>query len=433
MVIETYKTKELRRLESARRTEDGRTTGHYGDDAEAYRRDAREYWKSKEGRPKYRTFLEIKDKFREPEIFERFEIEGAEIIIAVTDTAFGPAVGGVRWNCYPTQEEAETDCRNLARGMQYKWLALSKILREEDRAKLFSGGKAVINDPYIWQTIRGGEGTVAERVLDLERLRRLFVGFGQIVNQMNGNYFTAPDMNTDTSVMDIIRTQTDFVKCLNGETGDPSPVTAEGVYFGLEALGKKMYSTLDGKKIVIHGAGKVGSLLAKRIRENNRNSRIVIVEKDRQRGVRLAEELDCEYSETGEKIDWSSVDIFSPNATGGIIDAEFARRLRPYSVVAGAANNQINQTEEEHVNRIFEKNRVLYAPDYVINMGGICNVVFGGANGKSIEIVKRVGDVLLEIAHDSEKTGEPTSEIADRMCETHYLSELERLLEPKKA
>ena len=375
----------------------------------------------------YSSAEEVAEKFRKPERLVRFESEGAEIIITVTDTILGPAVGGVRWSVYPSAEEAVNECIGLARTMQYKWLALRKIVRAEDRSALFSGGKAVINDPHISDTIKDGEGPVMSRAKDPERIKRLFKQFAKKVDELGGTYYTAPDMNTDTSVMDIIQEETQFVKCIREGTGDPSPVTAEGVYVGMKALGERICSSLDNARIVVQGVGKVGSPLVKRIREEHPDAKIIIAEKDHERGGRLARLYDCNYVPDLDRVNFSDVDIFSPNAKSSVIDRSLVRKLRPNSVIAGGANNQIKEADKTIIYEMFGDRGILYAPDYVINLGGICDVAFGGSRGKSMDIVRRIGGLLLEIQKHSRETGDATAVVADRLCEKHYMEELKKI------
>ena len=375
---------------------------------------------------KYPTANDVKKKFQQPERVEKREIEGAEATVVVLDTTLGPAVGGLRLGSYPNSREAEEECFNLARVMEYKWLILSKIVRVEDRQKLFSGGKAVINDPYLSRTISEGNGSVVERAIDLGRLERLLAGFGKMVQEIGGVYYTAPDMNTDTEVMKIVRAATPYVKC---SERDPSPITAESILVVMETLAnKKLYSDLDRLRIVIQGVGKVGRALARRIREESEDARLVLVDTDVKRGSRLAQELFCEYYPDDSKIDFKDVDIFSPNARSGILDKAFVRRLKPNSVIVGAANHQVKKEDEWFVYGKFKERGIIYAPDYVANQGGICDVAFGD-EGKSKQIIRRVGNLVLEIVNRAKATGEPTAVVADRICEEHYLEEVRRLSE----
>lgn len=364
----------------------------------------------------------LHDRLKTPQIFKESKIEDTSIYIAVTDTTSGPGLGGVRWNIYNSQEEAKNDCLKLSLGMHYKWIALRQLL---DNKKLFTGGKAVINDPNIFKTIK--KDANKNQIIDTKRLNLLFERFGEFVNSMNGTYYTAPDMNTDVDIMSIIKRKTDFVKCLPGETGDPSPTTAKGVFIGIKELSKySLNKELDDLTIWIQGVGKVGSNLIKFIREQSNKTIIYITESEIERAKIIAKRFNCIFVEEN-KIPFKKINVFSPNARGGTVNKEIINKLNNNSLIAGGANNQINTSEEEIVFKLLTEKNITYAPDYYINMGGICNVVFGKEKNKinpAMKIIDGVGKLLIKIVEQSKIKELPTAIIADKICDEYHLKEL---------
>src|SRR3989338_359703 len=356
----------------------------------------------------------LHDKLKTPEIFKEFKIENSSVYIAVTDTTSGPSLGGVRWNSYFSEEEAKSDCLNFSLGMHYKWIALRQLIGDK---KLFTGGKAVINDPLIFKTIK--KDINKNQIIDARRLNILFEKFGELVNSINGKYYTAPDMNTDVDIMSIIKRKTDFVRCLPGETGDPSPTTAKGVFIGIKELSKQVLNKeLDDLTILIQGAGKVGSNLINFIRQESEKTKIYITESDKERAKSVATKFNCILVEEKE-IPFKKINIFSPNAKGGTVNKELLKKLNRNTLIAGGANNQIQTNEEEKI--------ITYTPDYYINMGGICNVVFGKEKHRqnpAMKLIEGVGKLLIKIVQESKIKEVPTAIIANNICDEYHLKEL---------
>lgn len=272
---------------------------------------------------------------------------GLKAIIAVHNTTLGPALGGTRMWMYKNEQEAMRDVLRLSRGMTYK-AAISGLN--------LGGGKAVIiGDPHT------------------DKNEHLFRAFGRFVDSLGGRYITAEDVGMTEQEMEWIYSETKYVTGIPksmGGSGDPSPVTAYGVYMGMKAAAKKAYGSdsLNGKRITIQGAGNVASHLARYIEKENAS--IFVTDIYRKKGESLAEEISGTYVEPDD-IYGLDVDIFSPCALGGVINDDTISILS-CDVIAGAANNILDD-EDEHAAQLTERG-IIYAPDYVINAGGIINI-----------------------------------------------------------
>ncbi|MBI2567279.1 MAG: Glu/Leu/Phe/Val dehydrogenase [Candidatus Schekmanbacteria bacterium] len=274
------------------------------------------------------------------------EDAGLRAIIAIHDTTLGPALGGTRMWPYQSEEEALRDALRLARGMAYKAAAAGLNL---------GGGKAVIvGDPKK------------------DKSEALFRAYGRFVDTLGGRYITAEDVGTDVNDMEYIRMETRHVvgisKTMQG-SGDPSPVTAHGVIQGLRACAEERLhrDNLNGVSIAIQGLGKVGYYLCKFLSEEG--VRIFGCDLDAENSERARQEFGVEVVAPEAIID-VQVDIFCPAALGGIVNDETMDRFR-CQVIAGPANNQL--AEDRHGDELARRG-ILYAPDYVINAGGLINV-----------------------------------------------------------
>src|SRR5690625_1165121 len=265
-------------------------------------------------------------------------------IIAIHDTTLGPALGGTRmWN-YNNEEEALEDVLRLARGMTYKNAAAGLNL---------GGGKAVIiGDPRQ------------------EKSEALFRAFGRYVNSLNGRYITAEDVGTTEEDMDFIHMETKFVTgTSSGGVGDPSPVTALGIYHGMKAAAKEAFGSddLSGKTIAVQGVGHVAFQLCKYLHKEDAN--LIVADINKQAVDRAVSEFNAEAIHPDDIYE-VECDIYSPCALGGTINDQTINKLKA-KVIAGSANNQL--LENRHGDLLFEKG-IVYAPDYVINSGGVINV-----------------------------------------------------------
>lgn len=272
---------------------------------------------------------------------------GLKAIVAIHNTALGPALGGCRmWN-YANEDEALKDVLRLSRGMTYKAAVAGLNL---------GGGKAVI-------------------IGDAKKLKSeaLFRAFGRFVNGIAGRYITAEDVGTSVRDMEWVRMETPHVTGISrslGGSGDPSPVTAFGVYQGMRAAAKVHLGkdSLAGLTVAIQGVGHVGAYLAKHLVQDG--AKVVVTDIDTEAVKRLVNDLKVEGVGPDEIYD-QKCDVFAPCALGGIVNTKTVSRLK-CKVIAGAANNQL-EDDDLIAPQLHEKG-ILYSPDYVINAGGLINV-----------------------------------------------------------
>jgi len=318
---------------------------------------------------------------------------GLKAIIAIHNTVLGPALGGVRMWPYKTEEAALRDVLRLSRGMTYK-AAISGLN--------FGGGKAVIiGDPHT------------------DKTEVLFRAFGKYVDSLGGRYITAEDVGIEVRDMEWVYSETTYVSGIPkelGGSGDPSPVTAYGVYMGIKACAKKAYGTdsLEGKRIAIQGAGHVASHLAEYV--SKEGAKIYITDIYREKAEEVAQITGAEVVDTNN-IYGLDVEIFSPCALGGIINDDTI----PYfkcDIIAGGANNVLD-SEEKHGRILLDKG-ILYAPDYVINAGGIINLsgeFEGYGEKRAYKITSRIYDTILNILNYSETNNMPTLAASNILAE----------------
>jgi len=313
---------------------------------------------------------------------------GLRAIIAIHNTKLGPALGGCRFVPYESSDDALLDAMRLAQGMSYK-AAISGIAH--------GGGKSVIIKPDVIQ--------------DREQL---FRSFGIFVDTLGGRYITAVDSGSSVGDMDIIATQTKHVVSTSnsvGGKGDPSPYTALGVLRGIQAgvLHKLHKDSLQDVHVAIQGAGNVGYHLAKQL---SALGALISISDSKDSATRqFADEFGATIVDR-ENIYDVECDVFAPCARGAILDAGSVARLKA-TIVAGAANNQLAMPEiAQH---LFDRN-ILYAPDYVINAGGLIHVSLD--DEVLIESkVNNIHDVLVDIFERSVKETLPTSHVADRISQ----------------
>lgn len=272
---------------------------------------------------------------------------GLKAIIGIHNTVLGPALGGTRMWKYTNEWEALNDVLRLSRGMTYK-SAISGLN--------LGGGKAVII----------GDSKV-------DKTPEMIAKFGQYVNSLSGRYITAEDVGTTTADMDLIRKHTEYVTGISesiGGSGNPSPVTAYGVYMGMKAAAKYKFGTdnLEGKRVLVQGIGHVGETLVDYLTAEGAKVIIADINEDR------LKEIGNKYGAkiyTGDDLYSADVDIYAPCALGATINDDTIGRLKA-QVIAGAANNQL-ANEIKHGQMLKDKG-ILYAPDFLINAGGIINV-----------------------------------------------------------
>ncbi len=317
---------------------------------------------------------------------------GLKAIIAIHNTALGPALGGTRmWN-YKNEDEALVDVLRLSKGMTYKAAASGLNL---------GGGKAVIiGDPKTQKS----EG--------------LFRAFGQFVNSLNGKYITAEDVGTSVQDMEHIYMETPWVTGIPkdfGGSGDPSPYTAHGVLMGIKASAKEKFGTdsLKGLRVAVQGLGNVGSNLVRYLKEEG--AVVTVADIDATRTKAIA----AQYNATpvsADEILFVECDVLAPCALGAVVNDGTINKFKT-KVIAGGANNVL--AEARHGDQLKELG-VLYAPDYVINAGGLMNVFVeleGYSHDRAFEKTRRVYDNILKVYELAKKEGIGTHTAADRLAE----------------
>jgi leucine dehydrogenase len=317
------------------------------------------------------------------------EAAGYRGIIAIHSTILGPALGGTRFWSYASDDEAIVDALRLARGMTYKNAVAGLNL---------GGGKAVII----------GDNKTKDREL-------LFRAHGRFVEALGGRYITAEDVGTSTADMDYVHMETKNVSGLAGRSGDPSPVTAHGVFRAIQAAAKERWGNDDvaNRTIAVQGCGHVGYFLAKYLHEAG--AKLVVTDIDAERVKRVVSEF-AARSVAPEEIYGVQADLFAPCALGAIINDKTIPQLK-VEVVAGAANNVL--LEERHGDEL-EKRNILYTPDYVANAGGVINVyseLAGWTSARAFRKADEIYDTVLKVFAIAKKDKVPTYQAADRLAE----------------
>ncbi|HKR02838.1 MAG TPA: Glu/Leu/Phe/Val dehydrogenase [Pyrinomonadaceae bacterium] len=333
--------------------------------------------------------IEKKIEGHEQVLFGHDETANYRGIIAVHNTTLGPALGGTRLWHYGSDEEALVDALRLSRGMTYKNALAGLPL---------GGGKSVIIAP--------------EKITDREKL---FRAHGRFVETLKGRYITAEDVATTTADMGCVSLETKYVVGLEGRSGDPSPVTAHGVFRAILASAKYRWGSdnVAGKIVAIQGCGSVGTHLAKKL--HGAGARLIVTDVDRERVRNLVQDFNAEGVAPAD-IYGVSADIFAPCALGGVINDQTLPQLKA-EMVAGAANNQL--LEDRHGWALAERG-ILYAPDYVANAGGVINVCIGALGWESARVAAKVDDIydtLLKVFQVAKDEGIPTSKAADQLAE----------------
>ena len=318
---------------------------------------------------------------------------GLRALIAVHSTHLGPGAGGVRFWHYAQTGDAVADVLRLSRGMSYKNAMAGLPM---------GGGKGVI---------LAGEDRV--------KTPELIAAFGRAVDSLGGRYVTAQDVGMSEADMIALSQVTRYVSGLppknGGAGGDPGPSTAQGVFLGVKAAIRHRLGADSAKdvRIAIQGVGSVGGGLARRLAAEG--ARLTIADVNADRANTLAKEIGATAVHADE-IMTVDADVFSPNALGAILNKESIGKLKA-GIVAGGANNQLATRADG--NRVLERG-ILYAPDYVINAGGIINVALEYlGQGDRSEVNNRIEQIparLTGIWQESERTGIPASDVADAMA-----------------
>jgi leucine dehydrogenase len=319
---------------------------------------------------------------------------GLHALIAVHDTTLGPALGGMRMLPYETEDDALFDVLRLSRGMTYKSAVAETGL---------GGGKSVvIGDPHK------------------DKSEALFLAMGRFIDSLEGRYITAEDMNIGIPDLEIVRRKTRWVTGLSresGSSGNPSPYTAFGCLVGMRAVLEELYGSADfrGRRILIQGVGAVGGRLAVLLKEEG--AEVAICDIDPARTSELSRANGFRIVPDERHLDLEC-DIYSPCARGAGINDDTIPRLKARAV-AGSANNQL--LEKRHAADLRTRG-ILYAPDYLINAGGIINVSVellpGGYDEQvALKRIETIYDNLKRVFAISRREDVPTNVAADRLAE----------------
>lgn len=342
------------------------------------------------------VFKDMQRGGHEEVVFCRDAGSGLRAIIVIHSTLLGPALGGVRMWPYASTEEALQDVLRLAEAMTYKAAAAGLPL---------GGGKAVIiGDP---------------RRVKTESLLR---AFGRAVESLGGRYLTAEDVGMTVADMEIVRKETRHVTGTSeksGGSGDPSHLTAKGVFYAIETCMKELYGdpSVKNRTVAIQGVGKVGYQLAELLA--TADARLIIADTDAQRAMLARREFEAWRVESDEILQ-VECDVLSPCALGGVFNRKTIPRLR-CRAIAGASNNQLDTPADGE--RLAER-RILYAPDYVVNAGGIINILAGLQGGrkgydraKAERLARKIPVTLQEVFRKARAQGITTAQAADQLAE----------------
>ena len=326
--------------------------------------------------------------------FDFDQESGLRAIVAIHDTSRGPAVGGCRMWPYESDVVALEDALRLSRGMTYK-SALANLP--------FGGGKAVIiGDPKH------------------DKTKALLHAMGRFVDSLGGRYVIAEDVGTTVADMDVIAEATSHVAGTTEGSGDPSPYTAYGIFQGIRAaVGHKLRrnTDLDGVTVAVQGLGQVGYALARHLHEDGARLHVSDI------SVETVERAVDEFGATPVEVDKifaTHAEVFAPCALGAVINDDSIPRLRA-KIVAGAANNQL--AEDRHGAELARRG-ILYAPDYVINAGGIITVAYGKNHDEETIAchVAGIHDTLSEIFSRAHAEQLPTNVVADHMAKERLVN-----------
>ncbi|RXK19326.1 Glu/Leu/Phe/Val dehydrogenase dimerization domain-containing protein [Macrococcus sp. DPC7161] len=325
-------------------------------------------------------------------VFCQDKASGLKAIIAIHDSTLGPALGGCRMWPYATEEEAVEDALRLARGMTYKNAAAGLNL---------GGAKTVvIGDPKK------------------DKSEALFRALGRYIQSLNGRYITAEDVGTTVNDMDIMHEETDFVVGLSesyGSSGNPSPMTALGVYKAMKRTAKEAFGTddLKDKVVAVQGVGNVSYTLCKYLHDEG--AKLIVTDI-------FQESIDRAVNDFGatavkpEEIYSVDADIFAPCALGAILNDETIPQLK-VKAVCGSANNQLK--EMKHADMLASRG-IIYAPDFVVNSGGVINVAdeLNGYNeDRATKKINEIYDQMDKVFTIAKRDNISTAVAAERMAE----------------
>ncbi|HHW63831.1 MAG TPA: Glu/Leu/Phe/Val dehydrogenase [Rhodocyclaceae bacterium] len=332
-------------------------------------------------------------------VFVSDDKSGLKAIIAVHNSNLGPALGGCRMWPYASEEEAVRDVLRLSRGMTYK-SAMANL-------KLGGGKSVIIGNPRTHKT------------------PELLAAFARALEQLNGRYIAAEDSGTSVADMKFMAQFTQHVAGIHDKpsdagtrSGDPSPATAYGTFIGIKAAVKERLGrdSLDGLRVAVQGVGNVGFDLARQLKEAG--AQLWVTDIHREPLVQAGRELGATVV-APEEIFGLDVDVFAPCALGAILNDSTIPQLKA-KIVAGAANNQL--AEARHGLELMKRG-ILYAPDYVINAGGIIDVYherIGFDRSALLKHIEGIHDNLMEVFERARKEERPTGEVADAIAEERF-------------
>ncbi len=318
---------------------------------------------------------------------------GLQAIIAIHDTTLGPALGGTRMWAYRTESDALQDVLRLSRTMTYK-AAISGLN--------LGGGSAVII---------GDSRTDKNEVL----MRR----FGRFIKNLNGSFITAEDLGTNPRDMEYIRMETEHVTGVPesmGGAGDPSPIAAKGVVMGIKACIKELYGndSLAGRSVAVQGIGQVGENLVYLLREEN--AKVYVSDINEERLIQVARKYGAEAVSNNNILDLE-FDVYAPCALGGTVNSETIPRMK-CAVIAGSANNQL--ADEELHGQMLLDSGILYAPDYLINAGGMINCyseLTGYSRKRTMQLAENIYSATRKVLKKSKEENIPANKAADIIAE----------------
>ena len=322
---------------------------------------------------------------------------GLKAIIAIHDTTLGPALGGTRMWAYKSEDEALKDVLRLSKTMTYKAAITGLNL---------GGGKAIIiGDNHTGKT---------------EALMRRY---GRFIKNLNGSFITAEELGTNTRDMEYIRMETEHVTGVPesmGGSGDPSPITAKGVYLGIKACVKELFGNdnLAGKSVAVQGIGHVGENLVRLLRDEN--VKVYISDINEDRVAQIAKKYNAEAISNNNIFDLE-FDIYAPCAFGGTVNTETIPKMK-CSIIAGSANNQLAD-EDLHGKQLLESG-ILYAPDYLINAGGLINCyseIAGYNRKRTMQLAENIYEATRNVLKTSKSENIPTIEAANKIAEKRII------------
>ncbi len=326
-------------------------------------------------------------------VFCNDEETGLKAIIAIHDTTLGPALGGTRMWAYKSEAEALHDVLRLSVAMTYKASITGLNL---------GGGKAVIiGDSH------------------LQKSEALMRRYGRFVKNLNGSFITAEDVGTNPKDMEYIRMETTHVTGVPetiGGSGDPSPVTAKGVYMGIKACVKELFGTdsLAGRTVAVQGIGQVGENLVNLLRTEN--AKVYVSDINEERVGQIAKKYNAQAVNNNNIFDLE-YDIYAPCALGATVNSETIERMK-CAIIAGSANNQLAD-EKIHGELLLNKN-ILYAPDYLINAGGLINCyseLAGYSKKRTLQLAENIYDATREVLKKSKTENISTLMAANKIAE----------------